>query len=201
MHSFIRTELIFPEKVLFSDSDTQFSFISGFFDADGCYQRSKKSYRFSSIDVSFLRSIQKIMLSNGIVTNMTVENRSKQGWRDLYRLEIIGRESISKFRDLCWQSHKIQSNEFINKIDHITTIYNSHDLNINYSKYSFSNSKDLLSYKSFNLLKNFYNVVDIKVPVIIKSYVENIKEFGVDTCYSFDVDCKGIWVDGYYALI
>lgn len=193
--------LIFPEKILKSSTHIQGSFISGLFDADGCFQKTKKSYRITIIDKEFLEIIQKIFLSNGIVSRLSVEDRSKKGWNDLWRLSIIGKESIVRFRKMCKDSYKANCSETLNKIDHVTTIYTSKDLNLKYYKYSFLNDVDLISYKSINELKYVYKDVDENLPMVIKSYIKSKNECGFDECFSIDVDCKGIWVDGYYALI
>lgn len=193
--------LIFPEKILKSSTHIQGSFISGLFDADGCFQKTKKSYRITIIDKEFLEIIQKIFLSNGIVSRLSVEDRSKKGWNDLWRLSIIGKESIVRFKKMCKDSYKANYSEMLNKIDHVTTIYTSKDLKLKYYNYSFLNEVDLISYKSINELKYIYKDVDENLPMIIKSFIKTKNDCGVDDCYSFDVDCKGIWVDGYYALV
>lgn len=59
------SHLIFPEKILTSSSSVQFAFLSGYFDADGHYDK-RTGFDFSSICKSFLGTIQQVLLSNGI---------------------------------------------------------------------------------------------------------------------------------------
>lgn len=191
--------LIFPEKILKSPTSVQFAFISGLFDADGCVQRSKKSYRITIIDLEFLKIIQKILLANGIVSRMSVEPRGTKGWSDLGRLALVGKESIVRFCSLCEYSDKINATPVVNKTDHVTTIYIAKDLGVKYYLFSYINNQNLISYSNFYKLSEESPGFDKSRIPLLRSFVDSITKENFDECYGFVTDSSGIFVDGFLA--
>lgn len=191
-------QLIFPEKILTSPSEIQFAFISGVFDADGCAQKSKKSFSIEIIDEMFLKEIQMILNANGCVSRFSYKDRYCERWNIVNRLYLVGSASIYKFAKLMKESVKIQQTEIRNTRDTVLTIYNTSSLNVKYSNFKFINNKDFISYNNFNKLCSHYDLSNFEI--VLQSEVKKKEFIGEVECYSLDVDCKGIWVDGYYAL-
>src|SRR6266446_2990387 len=93
-----------PEAIFRSPAAVVAAFISGYFDADGSDRSKKGGYGFDSVSREMLEDIQLLLLANGIVSHITVQNRSKNGWLPLYRLVVTGaqfKERFSKFVTCC----------------------------------------------------------------------------------------------------
>ncbi|HEY6407651.1 MAG TPA: adenosylcobalamin-dependent ribonucleoside-diphosphate reductase, partial [Ktedonobacteraceae bacterium] len=89
-----------PEAIFRSPSAVVAAFISGYFEADGCDRGSKGGYGIDSVSREMLEDIQQLLLSNGIVSHIQVQDRSAQSWRHIYRLIVTGaqfKERFSKF--------------------------------------------------------------------------------------------------------
>lgn len=190
--------LIFPDKILYSDTKIQMAFLSGYFDADGCAQKSKKSYRIDSIDEDILKKFQLICISNGIVGRLTEKNRKIKMWSDIYRFNIVGAKSVSILKSLCYLSHKISTSEFVNKKDCVMTPYKCKDFDINSTNYSFVNSTNYISYGSFDKLKYDTNLIPHKP--LIKSKISELHDIGVCDVYNLIVDGEGYWANGFYIV-
>lgn len=151
--------IIFPESLFLSNKEVVFSFISGFFDADGYVSSKKKSYKISSINEKFLQSIQNIFSSYGIISKISVEKR-KNNWKDLYSLSINGQTSQDIFRSLMIESVKITSTKFTGKTkDHTRSVYNIRDLGSNSTKHKYiTDNNQKLSYSSMLKAKSDLNL-------------------------------------------
>jgi ribonucleotide reductase alpha subunit len=79
-----------PEAIFRSPSSVMAAFIAGYFDADGCDRGKKGGYGIDSVSRPILEDIQQLLALNGIVSRITAQDRSIQGWRTLYRLSITG---------------------------------------------------------------------------------------------------------------
>ena len=90
-----------PKCLFMAKTDVLFSFISGYFDADGSAVGSKKVYKFCSIDQGILQDIQRILLAHGVSSTIHIEDRSRYGWKDLATLSINGRRSQERLAHLC----------------------------------------------------------------------------------------------------
>jgi ribonucleotide reductase alpha subunit/intein/homing endonuclease len=91
-----------PEAIFRSPSSVVAAFIGGYFDADGCDRGSKGGYGFDSVSREMLEDIQQLLLTHGIISHITVQDRCAQGWSPIYRLLITGaqfRERFSTFID------------------------------------------------------------------------------------------------------
>jgi ribonucleotide reductase alpha subunit len=96
-----------PEAIFCSPSHVMAAFIEGYFDADGCDRGGEGGYGIDSVSREMLEDIQQLLLANGIVSHITTQDRSKQGWLPIHRLLITG----AQFRERCSQfigSHKDQ---------------------------------------------------------------------------------------------
>lgn len=190
--------LIFPDKILYADTKIQMAFFSGFFDADGCAQKSKKSYRIDSVDFDFMKTFLLICFSNGILGRISYKPRANEKWRDMCRFGIVGAASVKKLKHICYMSHKISTANFINVRDSVLTIYKSCDFKIPYYNYSFINNCDYFSYESFNRLKESTNLIHHK-PLIKTKLVEH-NDVGFCDVYDLVVDGEGFWANGFYVL-
>ena len=122
-------DIIFPEQLLSAHTNVVFSFISGFFDSDGCVQNSKKQYKISSTSKNFLLNIQNVFSAHGVSSCLHKEDRASKGWQDLYELTINGNYSQKTFKSLMIESVKVQSNSLFEKSkDHTRSIYKFSDL-------------------------------------------------------------------------
>ncbi len=96
-----------PEAIFKSSSAVAGAFIAGYFEADGCDQGRKGGYGIDSISHEMLKDMQLLLLTNGIVSHITVQDRSTQGWQPLYRLIVTGAHFKERFSDFT-QSYKDQ---------------------------------------------------------------------------------------------
>lgn len=82
-----------PEWIKYSNEETKLALINGYLASDGCVYKSFKGYfsvEFVSINLELLESIQDIMFSIGLVSNLTkLRNKS----------ECIFRNKISKTKE------------------------------------------------------------------------------------------------------
>ncbi|GAC1625792.1 MAG: hypothetical protein NVS4B9_17280 [Ktedonobacteraceae bacterium] len=96
-----------PEAIFQSSSAVTGAFIAGYFEADGCDRGRKGSYGIDSISHEMLKDMQILLLNNGIVSHITVQDRSLLGWQPLYRLIVTGAHFKERFSDFT-QSYKDQ---------------------------------------------------------------------------------------------
>ena len=88
-----------PEIVFRSPSSVMGAFIAGYFDADGCNRARKGGYGFDSVSRGMLDDIQELLALNGIVARMNETDRSNEGWRTIYRLNVTGATFRQRFAD------------------------------------------------------------------------------------------------------
>jgi hypothetical protein len=89
-----------PEAIFWSPSTVVGAFLGGYFDADGSDRGRKGGYGFDSVSREMLEDIQLLLIANGIVSHITTQDRSKNGWLSLHRLIVTGaqfKERFSKF--------------------------------------------------------------------------------------------------------
>ncbi len=89
-----------PEAIFKSPSQVIGAFVGGYFEADGCDRGRKGGYGIDSVSREMLEDIQILLLANGIVSHIAVQDRTALGWRHIYRLIVTGaqfKERFSKF--------------------------------------------------------------------------------------------------------
>jgi ribonucleotide reductase alpha subunit/intein/homing endonuclease len=86
-----------PEAIFCSPSEVVAAFIRGYFDADGCDRSRKGGYGFGSVCREMLEDIQLLLLVNGIVSHIVVQDRNLLGWRHIYRLIVTGAQFKERF--------------------------------------------------------------------------------------------------------
>ncbi len=190
-------QLIFPKKILQSPASVQSAFIAGYFDADGYASGRKKGYVFSSIRHSFLKEIQLILSSFGIMSKIYCENREDKKWQNLYSLCVVGKTSQEKFlQNIGEYSVKVKQVSHVSKRDCWTTPYNSYDLGINYNKYNFINNKDKISYQAFLKLKDENNLDEALLDDEIISILDTEE---LEETYDLSLETEHLfWCQGFY---
>lgn len=172
-------KIIFPDKLLQAKKEVIFSFISGYFDADGCVQESKKQYKFSSIQKEFLLTIQSILLSFGVISKLHEEIRnhkpSQEKWKNIYSLTING-FSQKIFKCLMIESIKVsKSLDFDKKADWTRSNYNILDLGSKSNDHkSVMNNEQQLSYSLLLKMKEKLN--NTKNTFLFEDHVKSIEE-------------------------
>jgi ribonucleoside-diphosphate reductase alpha chain len=86
-----------PEKIFRSNSSVVFSFIAGLFDGDGHNGGSKSGYSIKITAGDFLKDVQLLLLSNGIMSKIHISDRSEYGWSNLYSLNVVSHEFKKRF--------------------------------------------------------------------------------------------------------
>ncbi len=96
-----------PEAIFKSPSAIVSAFIAGYFEADGCDRGHKGGYGIDSISLEMLKDMQQLLLTNGIVSHIAVQDRSALGWQTIYRLIVTGAHFKERFSNFT-QSYKDQ---------------------------------------------------------------------------------------------
>jgi ribonucleoside-diphosphate reductase alpha chain len=93
-----------PEAIFRSPSSVMGAFIAGYFDADGCDRGKKGGYGIDSVSRNMLEDIQLMLLANGIISHITMQDRTAQGWLPLYRLIVTGAQFKERFSNFASSS-------------------------------------------------------------------------------------------------
>lgn len=188
-----------PNNILMSNKDVQLAFVSGYFDADGNATNPKKSgYRVASISHNFLKTIQMILSSNGVVSKISKEDRShKENWYDLYTLRVVGTHSQTELLKYCVESLKIQESCFVSKRDCIISPYYAKNIKVKSNKYSYCCGENLLSLGCLDKLQ--------KDGIACSARLFNDKivsiEVGDEFEETFDLELESehlFWCNGFY---
>ncbi len=188
--------IIFPQHILQSPISVVASFISGYFDADGYASGKKKGYTFNSININFLKSIQTILMSVGIISKIHFEDRSEQGWNTLYALIVKGSYSKNLFKQIMFQSVKVNKLEHEGKRDNWLTPYKAKDLRVSHVNYSFiPDNTQNISVSAYNQLPK----TDVPEGMLVQDTVESIVEDVIDTTYDLQLETEHLfWCEGFY---
>ncbi|MFN3476266.1 MAG: LAGLIDADG family homing endonuclease, partial [Candidatus Methylomirabilales bacterium] len=79
----------FPKILFQARPKVRAAFIAGVIDADGTYQ-ARGGWSISSIDRAFLVEFQRLLLTLGIPSKLTLNREQNGSWRPLYRLSVVG---------------------------------------------------------------------------------------------------------------
>jgi ribonucleoside-diphosphate reductase alpha chain len=93
-----------PEAIFRSPSTVMGAFIAGYFEADGCDRGKKGGYGIDSVSREMLEDMQLLLIANGIVSHITVQERSAQGWLPIYRLIVTGAQFKERFSNFVTSS-------------------------------------------------------------------------------------------------
>ena len=88
------TNIEIPSIVKFGDLNLKSAYIAGLFDADG-YEG--KPISISSIYKSYLYEVQNLLASIGIASRVSLRRQAKGNWKNLYNLNIVGKNHVDRF--------------------------------------------------------------------------------------------------------
>ena len=186
-----------PQSILNSTISVQGAFISGYFDADGYASGRKKGYVFSSISLSFLKEIQIILSTIGVMSKIHTEYRTEKGCKTLYSLAIVGKESQKAFIPFAEESIKTSDLAFISKRECWLTPYKAKSFDIKYNDYPFcpDNTQYLSRGAATKLKETNFNVVSY----LSQDKVVSIKEIGTGVTYDLALESEHLfWCEGFY---
>jgi len=174
-------QLVFPEQLLKADPINACAFISGFLDADGDIQVSKKGYRIRSTCKNILLHFQNILNALGVPCRIHREKRNdklgQEKWKDLYYLTINGMKAQHKFYELMGESVKIRSNPpFNKKMDFLRTCYKTSDFNTRASKHSYIiDDRQWITFSTSDRLKtDTKTALDVR---LLQDYILDIQPY------------------------
>ncbi len=187
-----------PQKIIDSPSDVQMAFFSGVFDADGYASGKKKGYVLASIQKEFLLQVQKILLSNGIVSRLHSEDRQKQGWNTLHTLCVVGSvsQTILVERAAKW-SEKINQSKHVSKRENIITPYIPQDFAVQYGKIPYIQGSVNMSLAAYQ--KYLKESARTDMPeLVFKDSIENIAAAGVASTFDLVLETEHLfWCEGF----
>jgi ribonucleotide reductase alpha subunit len=194
-------DIVVPKKILQSPSSVQLSFFSGYFDADGTAHKNGKNVRVSSTSKMFLKDIQTILLSNGIVSNIQTHNPKNTNHNTEYRLNIQGSYSQSILKSKA-SSIRIDKMDRISLLDNTSTPYEyKNDFrfikNVR-KKYPFipTHQNRRISLYSLNRLYEKESIYD--APLFLDEIV-SIEPIGEFDTYDLILEKEHLfWCDGFY---
>lgn len=192
------SEIKFPDKILDSTISVQLAFIAGYFDADGDCAGKKAGYRFRSINLKFLENIQILLSTYGILSKISFEDRSKNNWKILYTLSVIGKSSTEKFLNKFTNySIKVKLKPFISKRDCWLTPFKAKSFNIKYNNYkSCPDNSQYISLAVLEKLKIDYpNIIDS----LVQDKIKTIKYIGEEETFDLVLESEHLfWCEGIY---
>lgn len=187
----------FPSKIIDSTISVQTAFIAGYFDADGYNGGKKTGYVFSSINKLFLKNIQILLSTYGILSKISSLDRSDEGWNTLYKLCVVGNASTSRFVDLFkTASVKVGLEQYISKRECWLTPFKPRSFDVKYNNHSFCpDNTQFLSLSVVNKLKSEYNTVT----TLVQDNISSIEYIGEEDTYDLQLESEHLfWCEGFY---
>lgn len=94
-----------PESIFQSPSSVMLAFVAGYFDADCCRQIGKTGtkrslFQIDSISLGMIEDLKKILAYHGILSDLEITDRTKDGGETIYRLSIAGNTWKNRFYEL-----------------------------------------------------------------------------------------------------
>ena len=192
-------DIIIPRHIWNSPSKVQSAFISGYFDADGYASGRKKGYAFASISLSFLKDIQVLLLSNGVISKIHTEDRAEKGWNTLYTLCVVGKSAQENLVKLLTQSVKVQKSGFVAKRDCYNTPYNRKSLNDTKLEHYNYLSPQNISLGAYRRYRKDSERFDLPEHALIKASIRSIEQDGIDETYDLVLESEHMfWCEGFY---
>jgi len=88
----------FPTQLFRAPAEQRAAFAAGLIDADGTYQ-VRGGWSISSIDRDFLVQMQRLLLSLGVPSKLTLNREARGAWKPLYRLHVAGSTFVRRLTD------------------------------------------------------------------------------------------------------
>ena len=90
------TSVSVPECVLRGTPEIRGAWIAGLMDADGSV-KTRPIQVAGSVYPDFLRQVQAVLASLGVVSRMKLIRAAQGNWQDLYTLDVVSRDQVSAF--------------------------------------------------------------------------------------------------------
>jgi ribonucleotide reductase alpha subunit len=190
------SHVVFPEKIIQSNSAVQLAFIAGYFDANGINSKKTKGYVFTSINKMFLEQVQRVLLANGIVSQLKEGRTEEENWYIFHSVIVTGYESKYRFKDAMVESIKIKLDTSKSKKDTISSIFTFKDKGVNSSKYSFVGGNErFISFKVHEKLKSIEHFDNC----LIQDTIKSVEYFGKVETFDLELEiCNFFFCNGLY---
>lgn len=191
-------EISVPAAIFKSPAHVQMAFLAGFFDADGYNSGKKKGYVFSTICRSFAEDIQTLLMANGIISKIHVEDRSAKGWQDLNTVSVTGKHAQSRLVELMGVSVKVCSNKFVAKRDNYRTPFKAKTLGFKRSAQNsfIPDQSQFVSAATYLKAAPIFNVDD---QLIITDEIVKMEDAGEVDTYDLVLESEHLfWCEGFY---
>ena len=193
-------EIKIPNKIKISNSEIQMSFFSGYFDADGCAHKTGRNIRVTSICKNFIYETQKILLANGIISNIQTHKSKKDNRNTEYRLNIQGKFSQNLLCEKT-QSIKLSKMERVSLSDNILSPYTHKDFDEiknfrkNHSYIPTYNDRKI----SFSSLNRLYEEINVDKNMSFLDEIVSIERYGNYETYDLVLEKEHLfWANGFY---
>lgn len=192
-------EISMPAILWNSPSSVQAAFLSGYFDADGYASGKKKGYVFNSICKSFLKDVQTLLLSNGVVSKIYSEQRVQQNWNTIYSLCIVGKSSQESFvQQLKPSCVKVDKSNHVSKRDCLITPYTASTFGIKYGSYSYIEQKNNMSVATYRRYVQETERFDLP-QALVKDSIKEIEFVGNKETFDLVLEKEHLfWCEGFY---
>jgi ribonucleoside-diphosphate reductase alpha chain len=192
--------VVIPDQIYISPLCSQVAFLAGLFDADGYAGGKKCGYVFSTVSVNLAKGIQLLLMSMGIYAKIQKLDRSNKGWRDLYRVSVVGKSAQEKFVKLFSSvSIKVEQSLHISKRDNCLTPYKAESLGISHNSFEYiPGNSQYISAQAYERVKKEANLQTGSV--LVKDKVLSIESVGLDETYDLSLPkehlffCQGFQV-------
>lgn len=191
-------EISVPTAIFNSPAYVQMAFLAGFFDADGYNSGKKKGYMFSTVCRSFAEDIQTLLMANGVISKIHVEDRSNKGWQDLNTVSVTGSHAQARLVELMGASVKVQSNKFVAKRDNYTTPFKAKTLGFKRSAQNsfIPDQSQFVSAATYLKAAPIFNVDD---QLIITDKIVKMEDVGETNTYDLVLESEHLfWCEGFY---
>ena len=180
-----------PQKIFESNTKVQMAFFSGLFDADGYASGRKKGYTLTTVNENLKNDVQKLLLSNGIMTKCHVEESKHINWKTKYIVTIVGKYNQQKIVDFCTESVKINSLKFISKRDNYLSPYTKKSASL--VKESFIPNTGFISVNALSQSKSY------NCEILTQDYFKSIEYVGEKHVYDIELETEHLfWCEGFY---
>jgi ribonucleotide reductase alpha subunit len=186
-----------PDAIFQSPSQIVGAFISGYFEADGCDRGKKGGYGIDSVSREMLEDIQQLLLANGIVSHISTQDRSTQGWKSIYRLIVTGaqfKDRFSKF--IVGFKDKKRDGYRSHFLSYPMEVRKSLGIPAKYYHGLFDTTKDRVSHYALTRVKE-RALADGNIKVadriedllgVLPDFITSIQPLGPSEVYDFEVD-------------
>ena len=180
-----------PKKIFNSNTEIQMAFFSGLFDADGYASGRKKGYVLITVNENLKNDVQKLLLSNGVMSKCHIEEPKNKKWKTKYCVTIVGKYNQQKLVDLCTESIKISNLNFVSKRDCYLSPYTIKSASL--LKESFIPSDGFVSVNALSRSTSY------KDGILTQDYFKSLDYVGEKHVYDIELESEHLfWCEGFY---